>query len=134
MQWLMQMQIFLLVWSAALLGLYLGPQSILYRLEYGIKFAASGRDGEGPPKSVHLQRSEKALRNFLETYGVFIALSAAAALGQHSNSMTQWGGATYFAARIVYVPLYIFGVPFGRSAVWIVSVAGLAAMFFGLAF
>ena len=130
----MQMQIFLLVWSAALLALYLGPQSILFRTELGIKFATGPRDGDAPATSVYLQRSEKALRNFLETYGAFIALSAAAGLSQHTNGLTQWGGATYFAARIFYLPLYVFGVPLVRSAAWLISAAGLAAMFFGLAF
>lgn len=130
----MQVQISLLIWSAALLGLYIGPQSILYRVEYGIMFATGPRDGEAMAKSVHLQRSEKALRNFLETYGAFIALSAGAALSQHTDGLTQWGGITYFAARIVYLPLYVFGVRFVRSAAWVVSVIGLALMFFGLVF
>ena len=130
----MQVQVSLLIWSSALLGLYIGPQSILYRVEYGIMFAAGPRDGEAGAKSVYLQRSDRALRNFLETYGAFIALSAGAVLSQHTNTSTQWGAITYFAARIAYLPLYVFGVRFVRSAAWVASVIGLAAMFFGLVF
>ena len=40
--------------------------------------------------------------------------------------MTLWGTALYFWARVVYVPLYAFGVPYVRGLVWLVSIAGLA--------
>ncbi|MFW8695871.1 MAPEG family protein, partial [Mesorhizobium japonicum] len=39
--------------------------------------------------------------------------------------LTAWGTALYFWARVVYVPLYALGVPYVRSLVWLVSLAGL---------
>ena len=122
----------LLVWSTGLFALYIGVQSILYRMQHGVEFAATGRDDE--PKPNHLnQRADKALRNLQETYPVFLALAVAAALGR-ADDLTMWGSAMYLAARVVYLPLYVFGVKYIRSLVWVISAIGLIVMFFGVAF
>ncbi|OYX75630.1 MAG: hypothetical protein B7Y85_11860 [Brevundimonas sp. 32-68-21] len=42
-----------------------------------------------------------------------------------SSALTVWGSALYFWARVVYVPLYALGIPYIRSLVWLVSLAGL---------
>ena len=42
------------------------------------------------------------------------------------------GAATWFGARIVYLPLYLAGIPYIRSLVWAVSILGLALMLFRL--
>ena len=49
---------------------------------------------------------------------------AAAVIGA-AGALTVWGTALYFWARVVYVPLYAFGVPYVRSLVWLVSLVGL---------
>jgi uncharacterized MAPEG superfamily protein len=36
-----------------------------------------------------------------------------------------YGALIYFLARIVYLPLYAFGVPVARSVVWLFSLLGL---------
>jgi uncharacterized MAPEG superfamily protein len=41
------------------------------------------------------------------------------------GTLTHWGVLLYFAARLIYVPLYAAGVPFIRSLVWLVSLAGI---------
>ncbi len=115
-----------------LLSLYLGPQAILYRMEYGIKFGAGPRDGEPPARNRYLQRSDRALRNFLETYAVFVALAVAVELSHRADGFTQAGAALWFAARIVYLPLYLLGIRYLRSLLWLVSALGLAPMFFGV--
>ena len=51
-----------------------------------------------------------------------------------SSALTVWGAALYFWARVVYVPLYAFGVPYIRSLVWIVSLAGLVMVLASLFF
>ena len=76
----------------------------------------------------------KALRNFLETYGIFVALALATELSGRSDVLTQWGAITWFVARIVYLPLYVTGVQNIRSLVWFISFLGLIAMFIGVAF
>ena len=41
------------------------------------------------------------------------------------DPLTLWGAALYFWARVVYVPLYAFGVPYLRTVVFLVSLVGL---------
>ena len=127
----MSVELTLLVWSTTLFAGYIGVQSILYRLQHGVKFAGSARDDEPPPDRLNA-RAEKALRNLLETYGVFVALAVAVELSGRSDALTQWGAHLYFWSRWVYLPLYVFGVPYLRSAVWTVSAIGLILMFVGV--
>lgn len=129
----MSIELALLVWSTTLFGFYIGVQSILYRLQHGIWFAGSGRDHEVPP-DIWNARAQKALRNLIETYGVFVALAVATELSGRSDGLTQWGAQLYFWARWVYLPLYLSGVQYVRSLVWLVAASGLTLMFFGVAF
>lgn len=129
----MSIELTLLVWSTMVFGLYLGAQSTLYRMQHGVKFANTARDNEAPP-DILTARADKALRNFLETYGVFIALVAATELAGRSDLLTQWGAIIWFVGRIVYLPLYVTGVQNIRSLVWFVSFIGLILLFIGVAF
>jgi len=129
----MSVELTLLVWSTALAGAYLLVQSTFYRLDYGIVHAGTQRDNERPPNKWTV-RGNRALSNFLETYGVFIALAVASELSGRSNSLTQWGAHIWFWARLAYLPSYFIDVPLMRSTFWLVSAGGLAAMFFGIAF
>jgi uncharacterized MAPEG superfamily protein len=36
-----------------------------------------------------------------------------------------WGSVVYVGARIIYLPLYAYGVPNWRTIVWSISVLGL---------
>lgn len=129
----MSIELTLLIWSTTLFGGYIGVQSVLYRMQYGIDFANSARDREAPP-NLWNARAEKALRNLIETYGVFVALAVATELSGRSDGFTQWGAQLYFWARWAYLPLYLAGVQYVRSLVWSVAATGLALMFFGVAF
>ena len=44
------------------------------------------------------------------------------------------GAAVWFWARVVYLPLYLFGIPYVRTAVWSVSALGLGGMLYRLFF
>ena len=129
----MTLELRLLVWSTTLFGLYIGVQSVLYRMQHGVVFAATGRDNEAQPNAGNA-RAQKALRNLIETYPVFVALAVATVLADRSDVLTQWGAVLYFVARIAYLPLYVFGVKYVRSLVWCVAATGLVLMFFGVAF
>ena len=48
----------------------------------------------------------------------------AARMGSEGD-LTLWGCWMYLIARIVYIPLYAAGIPYVRSLVWLVSLAGL---------
>jgi uncharacterized MAPEG superfamily protein len=129
----MSIELTYLIWSAALGFAYLAVQSTVYRLDYGIEFAGSQRDNERPPNK-WAARGEKALRNFLETYGLFIAMAVATEISGRSDGLTQWGTQIWFWARVAYLPAYFVEVPLVRSAFWLVSMIGLVMLFIGVAF
>jgi uncharacterized MAPEG superfamily protein len=129
----MSIELTLLIWSAILAFAYLGVQSTLYRLDYGVEHANSQRDNERPPNRWTV-RAQRALSNFLETYAIFVALAVATELSGRSGGLTQWGAMIWFGARWLYLPAYFIDVRQLRSLIWTVSLIGLLLMFFGVAF
>lgn len=129
----MSLELTMLVWSAVLAFAYLAVQSTLYRMDYGIQHAGSQRDNERPPNKWTV-RGQRALSNFLETYGIFIALAVATELSGRSDTLTQWGTQVWFWSRWAYLPAYFIDVPLMRSAFWSVSLIGLIMLFVGVAF
>jgi uncharacterized MAPEG superfamily protein len=127
-------ELWLLFWSLPLYGLYLGTQAIIYRWHYGVMFAASGRDEPPKPEGVWLARAERALKNFLETWPAFVVLALIAHLADPHDGVVFWGAIVWYVGRIVYLPLYVYGVFGIRSLVWNVATIGLAMMFFGILF
>jgi uncharacterized MAPEG superfamily protein len=127
----MSTELTLLLWSLALLAANIGVQSTLYRVQKGWWFALTARDSEAPHNK-WTGRAGRALRNFLETYPAFVVLVVVVELAGRSDALTVWGAHIYFWARWVYLPLYLFGVPVVRSAVWTIGAAGLVLMFAGI--
>lgn len=79
-------------------------------LQRGYRWTASSRDGEVPPLTGVAGRLGPALRNFLETFPVFVtAVLLVHVLGRES-ALSEWGAGLYFSARLVYPPLYAAGV------------------------
>jgi uncharacterized MAPEG superfamily protein len=103
--------------------------------QYGLAWNTSPRDQEMPPLGPMAARLLRAQSNLFETLPLFIAAVLIAFLAHRTGALTLYGSALYFWARVVYVPLYAFGVPQIRSLVWLVSFAGLlmtiAALFIG---
>lgn len=93
--------------------------------EFGSKWNAGARD-ETPVATRPLTgRLERAEANLYETLPLFIGAVLIAHVIGAAGALTVWGTALYFWARVVYVPLYAFGVPYVRSLVWLVSLVGL---------
>ena len=70
-------------------------------------------------------RLERAFANFRETFPLFAAAVIVTYLSGRIGYLTAHGALLYVAARVVYAPLYAFGVPFVRSFVWLLSLIGL---------
>ena len=104
--------------------------------QLGSKWNAGPRDEPLPTPDPVTGRLERAQRNLYETLPVFAAAVLAAHVAGRDNPLTAIGAQDYFWARLVYVPLYAFGVPYFRSFVWLISFAGLVmilAALFGVA-
>jgi uncharacterized MAPEG superfamily protein len=70
-------------------------------------------------------RSERAYRNFLETFPFFAAAVLAVTVAGRANEHSALGVQLYFWARVAYVPLYLGAVRYVRSAAWVVAMLGL---------
>jgi len=72
-------------------------------------------------------RAERAAKNSIEAAVFFVPLALIAnAAGLDTEVML--GAQIAFWARIAYVPIYIAGIKYLRSFVWIVGVVGYAMM------
>ena len=101
-------------------------------LQRGYWWTASARDAAKPMLTGVAGRLERAARNFLETFSFFAAaVLTAHAAGRH-NWMTIWGAHLYVGARLVYLPLYAFGIPLVRSLVWNVATIGIVLILLAL--
>jgi uncharacterized MAPEG superfamily protein len=96
----------------------------------GYRWAAGARDAEVPPLAGVAGRLERALRNFLETFPAFVAAVFLVHVLGRETALSTWGAGLYFSARLVYFPLYAFGVPLLRSLIWNVAIAGIALLLF----
>jgi uncharacterized MAPEG superfamily protein len=129
----MTTELWLLFWSLSLYGLYLGAQSLILRAQRGITFAVSARD-EAPPRSDLEGRADRALKNFQETWLVFVILILIAHLAMPGDPLIFWGAIVWGAGRIAYLPLYLAGTYGIRSLVWNVSLIGLLMMSWAVLF
>lgn len=94
--------------------------------QYGLKWNTGPRDEAMPPLSAQAERLRRAQDNLYETLPLFIAAVIVAHIAGREDAITQWGSEIYLAGRVIYVPLYAFGVRQIRSLVWLVATAGLA--------
>ena len=103
-------------------------------VEFGSKWNAGPRDETPAAKKPLTGRLERAEANLFETLPLFIGAVLIAHVIGAAGPLTLWGTALYFWARVVYVPLYALGVPYVRSLVWLVSLAGLVMVLASLFF
>ncbi|MGB3878787.1 MAG: MAPEG family protein [Shinella zoogloeoides] len=123
-------------WSAVLLAVHVMLQAFTMSAEaartVGASWNPGPRDVDFKPSGKIAGRAARASGNFRETYPAFIALALALALRGDASGWGIGGAWLWFACRIVYIPLYLAGVPYVRSLAWVGSVLGLAAMFAAL--
>jgi uncharacterized MAPEG superfamily protein len=121
-------ELVLLGWSTVLYAAAVMLQGQLATRELGVGWNAGPRDGGEQPKGVAAGRAQRALDNLKETYPIFIALALGLAVSGRTGGVGATGAILWFVARLVYHPLYLFGVPYLRSLVWLASAFGLLLM------
>jgi len=115
----------MLTWTLILALAQILATALLRTQETGLKYNASARDAPAPPPRPITARMMRAQTNLFETLPLFIAAILIAHVAGRDGAQSYSGAMLYFWGRVVYVPLYAFGVPYLRSVAWIVSLVGL---------
>ncbi len=91
-----------------------------------LKWALGPRD-EKQERSDPCERAQRAFNNLREAMPVFITL---ALLSLHFDKSEEalLGAQVFLGARVLYIPVYMSGIPMIRTLVWTGSWVGLAMM------
>ena len=99
--------------------------------QVGLPPLAGNRQGL-PELTGWVGRAKRAHLNMVENLVLFAALVLIAVAAQKTSPLTAMGAAVFFWARLAYVIAYIAGVPWLRTLIWGISVAGMAMIAWAL--
>ena len=117
------LELSVLLWVAHIL-----VQFFTTRAEFGDAYLLTPRDTEPVAKGLACGRATRALANYVENYGPFIAMALALIATGQSGGLGAAGATIWLLARIVYLPVYLMGIIYVRTVLWGISVVGLLMM------
>jgi uncharacterized MAPEG superfamily protein len=131
----MPTELTILALGAALLLVHIFAAAQAKTKQYGVTWNMGARDEALPPLEPVAGRLVRAQANFQETFPIAIIALAGVVLAGRTSEWTTIGGWLWLGARVVYLPLYGFGVAKVRTLVFLVGVVGLGMaiwpLFFG---
>ena len=89
-----------------------------------LKYFLSSRD-ENTKISAQAQRANRALKNLLETFPIFIGITLLSLFKDVDNSTIAL---FWLIFRIIYVPVYVLGINYLRTGIWAASLICLILM------
>lgn len=128
----MSTELTLAVWMLIIALVQIFLPAMLRNRETGIDYNAGPRDEAGPPVGIITARLQRAQRNLFETLPLFLAAVIIAHITGNEGSLTLIGAWLYVVARVLYIPAYGFGIPYIRSLIWGISLAGLIMIILAL--
>lgn len=127
----MKAEMTLLLWCVALAVAQMLIAVTGAFLQVGLPKLAGNRD-DMPKLTGWAGRAERAHRNMLESLVLFAVLVLLLAATGKSNAATLLGAQLFFWARLAYAVVYLIGIPWLRTGLWGVSMAGLVVLFLQL--
>ena len=119
------LELSVLLWVAHVLC-----QTFSARGEFGDDYLFSPRDKPMDAKGETYGRATRALWNYTENYVPFVGLDLALIATQHTSGL---GATLWIIGRIAYLPIYLLGITYARTAAWALAVVGLLIMLAQLA-
>ena len=124
----MKPELAILIWAVLLTFVQMLVAVMGATLQVGLPALAANREGLAPCTG-WAGRAARAHHNMLENLVLFAALVLVAVAAGRTNSTTLIGAQLFFWARLAYALAYLAGIPWLRTALWVVSVVGLALIF-----
>ena len=121
----MTTELTVLAWGCLLAIVHLWLPIRAKTAQFGLKWNMSPRDEAQPAASALVGRLERAQANYYESFPLIAAAILIVSVADLETRGTAIGAWLWLGARIVYLPLYAFGVPVVRSLTWTASVIGL---------
>ncbi len=114
--------------TAALFFVYILGEVVTGNMQYKPKELLGPRDNLAP-FSPALGRAKRATANMIEAMCLFVPVVVVAVLGERTNEWTALGCMIFFFARLVFAPLYWFGVPVLRTLAYFAGATGVIMIF-----
>jgi len=127
----MKPELMLLAWAVVLTLVQMLVAATGAASQYGPMPLFGNREGL-PPLTGWAGRAQRAHRNMLENLVLFAALVLISVVSQKTNNTTLLGAQLFLWARLAYAVIYLAGIPYLRTAAWLVSVIGLVMIFLQL--
>jgi len=124
----MKPELMWLLWAVALTFAQMLVAVSGATLQVGLPMLAGNREGLAPCTG-WAGRAQRAHHNMLESLVLFAALVLMAVVSGKANATTLLGAQLFFWARLAYAFVYLAGIPWLRTAVWLASVIGLILIF-----
>ena len=115
-----------LVYSAILAFVQVAIAATGCSLQVGLGTLAGNREDAPSQFEGWVGRAVRAHNNMLESLVLFAIVVLVAHIAGKTNAMTVLGAQLFFFSRLAYAVVYIIGVPWVRTAVWALSIVGLA--------
>ena len=118
----------LLTWLAALMASLIRARAWTPR---GLMLAMGNRE-HMPELTPLAGRAQRAAANCLENLVFFAALALVAQVSGVAGERVLLGAEIFLWARVAFLVVYLVGIPILRTAIWAVSIGGLALMLAGM--
>ena len=113
------------LFAAMVLALvHLTAASFTFKAQVGNRYTVGARDEDIRPSGL-AGRLDRAQRNFLETFPVFVAAVLTTHVLDRTGVLSSAGSLLYIGGRALFLPLYAWGVPWLRSFSWNIATLGL---------
>jgi uncharacterized MAPEG superfamily protein len=122
----MTVELTILAWGCVLAIVHIFAAVRVKTRQYGTEWNMGARDEELPAPHPIVGRLARAQANFFETFPVMAAAILTVAIAGRSDVWTEVGAALWLAMRLLYLPVYALGIPKLRTAIFLLSVVGIA--------
>jgi uncharacterized MAPEG superfamily protein len=113
------------LFAAMVLALvHLTAASFSFKAQVGNRYTVGPRD-EDVRRTGLAGRLDRAQRNFLETFPIFVAAVLMVHLLDRSGAASSTGALLYIGFRAIFLPLYAWGVLWLRTFSWNIATLGL---------